>query len=383
MKVVKRTQNPALPDCWWGKAWIGELFPDAQWPQWQASGNLLTGIDLYHFLRVKREGITSHLPRGTTLTMERRSMTHNGCNSFFLIGDRTSTFDHTGISDSGTLTAAGEEIATEYTFPLPTSAAINRPFRIDWAGSGGFANDDFDYAADYPHNSAAIVRTYYSHPWSAPDGQGSALVALTDPAAAHSSFQVINGLSQTIESGSAFIARWAVLSLVHSFLTAGEPATAAVAACRIQQLPRVEIKQPSIVSILEDPQDILVQWSTEFLRWDGKKYTTNYPDGFSEATWIDSLRYVLIYSADTGGTWYYMEDDPFAIPQEAVPEQRPAGALAAYLRPDIVPEGDEFFTWAVPDDLFPEGSYLIRVEVYREDIALHYAYHVEKVFIDR
>jgi hypothetical protein len=53
------------------------------------------------------------------------------------------------------------------------------------------------------------------------------------------------------------------------------------------------------------------------------------------------------------------------------------------MRPDTNPVGDEFFNWAVPDDLFPEGSYLIRVEAYREDKTLHFSYHQEKIFIDR
>ena len=33
--------------------------------------------------------------------------------------------------------------------------------------------------------------------------------------------------------------------------------------------------------------------------------------------------------------------------------------------------------------LFPEGSYLIRVECYRANKVLHFAQHMEKIFIDR
>jgi hypothetical protein len=98
---------------------------------------------------------------------------------------------------------------------------------------------------------------------------------------------------------------------------------------------------------------------------------------------MSNLRYVLMYSADTGQTWYYMENDPFAIPQEATPEHRPTGAMSSYMMLDTNPAGDEIFIWAVPEDLFPEGSYLIRVEAYREDKSLHFAYHMEKIFINR
>ena len=32
---------------------------------------------------------------------------------------------------------------------------------------------------------------------------------------------------------------------------------------------------------------------------------------------------------------------------------------------------------------FPRGSYLVRVEAYRPNQALHYSYHQKKIFIDR
>jgi len=311
-------------------------------------------------------------------------MREEGSNSFFLVGDRSHTFYHNYSGANGTLTSAGDEIAENYAFPLPTSAYINRPFRVDWAGSSSWkSNPDFDFTTDFPHNSAQIVQTFYSHPWSAPYGQGSALVAVTDPTDTHTSFQVINGLSQTIESGSAFIARWSLLSLVHGFLTAGEPDTATKAAVRITQLPRIEIKHPTIITALDDPSVITVQWSTDFLRWDGEKYTQNYPDGFTDAAWLADLRYVAMYSNDNGETWYYMESDPTAMPVQAQPEHPPTGALSSYLLPDVNAGGDETFQWAVPAGLFPEGSYLIRVEAYRASKALHFSYHMEKIFIDR
>jgi hypothetical protein len=383
MKLIKRDIND-WSNYWWGRHWIGELYPDSDWNTWVANGNLATGNTNTTYIRLKRESINEDLPAGTVFSYSRRCMREEGSNSFFLVGTRSNTFYHQYNTANGSLTPSGSEIAQDYAFPLPTSASINRPFRINWGGSSSWkSNPDFDFPGDFPHNSADIVRTYYSHPWSAPDGKGSAMVALTNAANTHTSFQVINGLSQTIESGSAFIARWAVLSLVHSFLTAGEPDTALIAPVRIEQLPRAEIKQPTIITALDDPTTITVQWSSEFLRWDGEKYSQYYPNGFSDPAWVNNLRYVLLYSNDNGDTWYYMESDPAAVPQQAVPERRPTGPLAAYMKADLNPTGDEVFTWATPSDLFPESSYLIRVEVYREDKALHYSYHMEKIFIDR
>ncbi|MFH1999791.1 MAG: hypothetical protein ABIK28_08925, partial [Planctomycetota bacterium] len=389
-KLIK--QGPSLTsNYWWGKHWIGDLYPDSAWATWSAEGNLPTGTANSDFIRYRRDYINSDLPTGTTFTFERRCMKEEGCNSFFLVGTRSNTFYHNYSSGNGSLTAAGSEIASGYSYPLPGSASISRPFRIDWGGSSGWqSNPEFEFASDYPHGSAEKVRTFYNHPWSSPNGLGSALIALNqpgfdinDPDNDHSCYQVINGLDKTLESGSSFIATWSVLSLVHSFLTAGEPDTADLPAKRIEQLPRIEIRQPTIITELDDPDDILVQWSSDFLRWDGSKYTQYYPENFTDSDWVDHLRYVLLYSNDGGETWYYMEDSGGLPRVQATLGIMPSGAEAAYLKQDLHAADDETFVWAVPEADFPEGSYLIRVECYRFNKTLHYAQHMEKIFIDR
>jgi hypothetical protein len=390
MKLIKQGRSLGN-NYWWGKHWIGDLYPDSQWTFWRDNGNIPAGAANDEFVRFRRDWISEDLPLGTTFTYERRCMREEGCNSCFMIGNRSNTFYHNYSSGTGGLTAAGTEIADGYAYPLPGSASISRPFRIDWGGSSGWkSNPDFDFTTDFPHGSAELVRTYYTHPWSAPNGLGSALVAMNqpnfninDPDNDSTSFQVINGLDKTLESGSSFIATWSILSLVHSFLTAGEPATATLPARRIEQLPRVEIRQPTIITELDDPDQITVQWSSEFLRWDGELYTQYYPDGFYDPDWNMNLRYVLLYSNDGGDTWYYMESDAGAPRVEATLGRRPEGSEAVYLRPDIWSGADEFFTWAVPAALFPEGSYLIRTECYRDNKALHFSQHMEKIFIDR
>ena len=375
-KLIKRGRSLSS-GYWWGKHWLGELYPDDDWATWESDGNLPTGNGSTEYVRMRRDYISENLPRGTSFVYGRRCMQPEGCNSFFLIGTRSRTFYHDFNSGSGELTEVGEEIAEKYAFPLPTYADINRPFALNWRGSSSWrSNPDFDFTTDYPHNSAEFVRILYDHPWNGSDGNGSAIVALTNPTGDHSSFQIINGLSQTIESGSAFIAKWALLSLVHGFLTAGEPDTASVAANRIVQLPRLQIRQPTIITELSDPDEITVQWSTEFRRWDGQNYTQYYPDDFEDDTWLSDLRYVLMYSKDNGETWQYMDDDAQATPGEC-PES------PGYLLQDAFPDDDETYAWEVPDDEFPQGSYLIRVEVYRDTKPLHYAYHVEKIYIDR
>jgi hypothetical protein len=109
-------------------------------------------------------------------------------------------------------------------------------------------------------------------------------------------------------------------------------------------------------------------WSTAWLRWDNNLYLTGYPAGFSES---DLLLYSVKYSTDSGNTWFYMSDNT---------------ATATGVRPDPsheCPSGDHF-DWNVSNyTQFPAGSYVIRVEGFREDIQSHYAYHQRRIFIQR
>ena len=105
---------------------------------------------------------------------------------------------------------------------------------------------------------------------------------------------MVNGIDRTIGSGSAFIARYSLMTLIHSFFAAGLPGTAD----RIKQLPAHPGRNPTIVTELEDPARSTCSGATEWKRWDGSGYTTSYPANFTESE--SDLVYVLMYSADGG-----------------------------------------------------------------------------------
>ena len=170
-----------------------------------------------------------------------------------------------------------------------------------------------------------------------------------------------------MESGSSFIAKWAVLSLVHSYLEAG----ALENTLRIPQAPRIEIEAPTDITELQSPAEIDVRFGVDWTRWDGEPYTQN-------GTYLEDegeLQYVVMYSKDNGFSYQHCIDG-----SPATPGYRPGGAL--YLEPDRV-VGDEVFTWAVPPNEFPEGSYLLRIECFREGAQVHYAWHQTRIYIQR
>ena len=140
---------------------------------------------------------------------------------------------------------------------------------------------------------------------------------------------------------------------------------------RIRQTARVELQSPTDITELANPAIIEVQWGTSWTRWDGEPYTAS-------GTFVEDemmLRYVLMYSADNGSTYRYVQDGSIATP----------GALptnGTYIISDTG-SGDETYDWSVPSATFPEATYLLRVECYRAGAQSHYAWHTNRIFIQR
>jgi hypothetical protein len=359
---------------WVGLPWLGELYPDVNYAQWSAvdvngnqRGNLAAGTTANTFRQGSMAGTYGNSGRtayGTLLSDPLQRTQEEGCTSLFNIGTSASTFHHLYSSGNGTLTGAGPQIAANYHFNMPASAPISRPFSLASNASGG-VGDEFTLApyGTTGHCSASLMRTYYNHPTGY---TGSGLVKLLDNSGTNAAYIVVNGIDKTVDSGSAFIARFSILSLVHSFFESGDLANVQ----RIQQPARVEIESPTDITELQDPVNIPVIYHVTWTRWDGRPYTTT-----STATEQESqLEYVIMYSNDGGTTWRHVQDDTVATPGS-----RPA---AAYLTPDAG-NGQETYTWPVPPASFPEGSYLLLIECYRLGSSIHYSFHESKLFIKR
>ena len=391
---------------WWGRNWIGELFPDTDnggnnvyTNQWSTTGNLLTGTGNGQFIRTLRSNINCYLPTGTTLAAARRRTREEGCTSFFSVENSSysgATQFHHEYQDgaSGTLTTAGQDMAQTYFYPLATSTLISRPFNTNLTAAGG-TGEEWSYTGtyDYPRFAAQALQTFYLH---ADGNLGSALMAHQTADLSKASFMIVNGIDRTAETGSAFIAKYTLLSLVYGFLTAGLYPSGG----RVHELPRLSIKTPTSLTLIQDPASISVQWGIQWRRWDGQKYmnttmtvgshTYSYGDTWSEADEPD-LRYTLCYSSDNGTTWKFMKqtgvilvdaDNQVDANSGYLPKSPAVGADA--VRADLVSGGDESFNWDVSDtDMFPQGTYLVRVEAFRNSLPMHYAQHMEKIYINR
>ena len=77
-----------------------------------------------------------------------------------------------------------------------------------------------------------------------------------------------------------------------------------------------------------------------------------------------------MYSDDNGLTWKWCDT---AIPGTPSLGRRTAAAMIAA----------NSYDWQTPSGTFPAGNYLIRVEAYRQNYALHYSFHQFRAYIRR
>jgi hypothetical protein len=360
-------------DYWWGMPWLGELYPDYAFSQWTdvsggtPRGNLTAGTGgASRFYSapcnsVYGTGGGSHRSAyGTQMADSMQRTSTYGCTTLFNIGTSASTFQHTSAATNGALTGVGNELAANYNTQVPALAPVSRPFRL--TNPSGGLGEHWNFAPYTARNTASMLRQYYSHA----GGSGSALIKLVDSTNTGAAYINVNGISNAVDNGTTFIAQYTVLSLVHSMLEAGSTTNT----LRIQELPRIEIQTPTNITELDNPMTIPVQWDVAWCRWDGLPYTQT--GTFAETE--SELEYVLMFSRDGGRTWLHVRDGT-----PATPGTRPADSGLLFADAGA---GIETFDWDVSVG-FPEASYILRIDCFRQGAEVHYAYHQTRLFIQR
>ena len=354
---------------WTGFPWLGELYPDSLASTFfdtsggTARGNLPAGTTLDQAFRYNTQiayNVSGRMAYGTTLYSNHQRTSTNGCSTFFNIGTSSSRFRHLFSSGDANLTLVGEEVADNYGMTMPSTAPVSRPFVLNYSGTGG---DHWNYPPYTTRYTGSLSEIYYTHGL----GTGSGLIKLTNPASSSAGYIVVNGIDKAVEAGTTFIAKWAVLSLAHSFFEVGDTSNS----LRIPQLARVEITSPTDITELNDPSEIQILYGTSWKRWDGLPYTQS--GTFAEDESL--LEYKITYSNDNGTTWRFVQDDTVATIGEL-----PSSPIHLVSDSAI---GSESYTWDTPAENFPEASYLLRIECFRDGAQTHYSWHQTKIFIQR
>lgn len=356
---------------WWGMPWLGELYPDstaaaAEWldpSSGSPRGNLDAGTGAGQYYQDVCNTVHSGSARqafGTAFPTHGQRAQSYGCTTLFNIGSAASTFQHSSSAANGTLSAIGNEIAANYNMTVPSSAPISRPWRINAATTVAQHWAHAPYATKY---NASIYQTYYSHV----SGTGSGLIKLSDSGNTSAAYIVVNGISNAVDNGTTFIAKYALVSLVHSFFEAGSTTNT----LRIPQQPRIEIESPTDITELNDPATISIQYGIDWSRWDELPYSATGTFAEDEL----QLQYVIMYSNDGGTSWYHVQDDSPATP--GIRPTDPAHIV------DDSGVGTETYDWDVPQAQFPEGSYQLRIDCFRSGAQVHYSYHRTRLFVQR
>jgi hypothetical protein len=379
--------NPAVtpvPDSrWWSKPWLGELYPDTAYATWVLTGNIPTGTGSNNFVRDNRAKFPGFT--GTNLTDSWRKTSEKGSTTLFWTGNANSTFHHEYLDgNTATITAAGTDIADNYSLPVPDTIDNARPFAIDY-NQTGYNPENFLQPEYPPAYLTRVLNTYYLH--SGAPIQGSALVSLVDTATNGPAFITVNGLSPTGIAGTTFIAKWSFLSLIQSYLNGGlytDAVSAPANTWHVRQVPRVMITDPNQNTDLKQKNSITIGWDTTWKRWDGLPYTSD----ARYTSWLENLtmKYAVIYSPSNGFPdpkkgnptgWFYVKDNTVA---------------RIGVKPDVTHEISQLIstgttsvstTWSTPAATFPQGNYLIRVEGYRQGYPLHYSFHQYRAFFQR
>ncbi|MFO1052982.1 MAG: prepilin-type N-terminal cleavage/methylation domain-containing protein [Planctomycetota bacterium] len=361
---------------WWEKPWLGELFPDAAYAtDWFVTdtsgtvrGNLTAGTATTQFKQVPMQtaysGSTAYKAQGTSLYNCIHRTAEMGCVSFFNNGTTSAHFNHHFSTASGPTIGAGLSISNDYGFPVPSSITTTRPFTVNTSGNNPPEFGLAPYSTS--RYAATILRQYVQHNTSY---LGSGLVQLANPTDTAAGFIIVNGIANTTETGSSFLAKWCLLSMFQSYFELGDNSLRH----RIKQPPRVEITSPTEISEILNPRGIDIQFHVEWLRWDRLAYTRTTPATFAEDE--AEIDYVIDYSVDNGANWLHIQDDTPAVIGE-----KPTDPM--YVIPDAGTGPDTYY-WPTPSRQFPDGSYVIRIEAYRRDMALHYSTHQMKIYIER
>lgn len=341
---------------WYSRIWLGELYPDSEYNNWKNNGNLtapgfyrekyLSVSSEYSYNRYKR---TSESGPPTALNANSGS----GCFNHEHKNDNTNT---------ATLTDAGKKINEAFNIVLPNSMNARRPFALNVDKWYPPQWDD-SYFSDYRgRGTLSFYKIYYNASFNS-SYNSSALLKLNAKTLNNDTktgYFLINGLSPAGDTGTAFIARYAIVSTIMGFLDAGDP----INPDRIEQVPYITITSPTEIDEINDPPSVTIQWTMEWKRWDGKNYSdytyTNPPP----------VIYAVKYSTDGGKTWKYVQDDQ---------------ATSTGERPDDTHKIENVTSYILntPANKFPIGTYIFMVEAFRRDIPNHYAFHQRRVFIRR
>jgi prepilin-type N-terminal cleavage/methylation domain-containing protein len=362
-RLIASTNN-----AWYGRFWLGELYPDTQWARWsdinpaapgvnfpggnlRLSGGTSTGDTFY---RADFSVFGDFSFGGTATNRPCKRVQEKGCSTFFnnwIFNHGTSSNDFT-LASIAITGGAGTLLVQDFNLPLRDPIPANgnsRPFKL----SGSNKPPQWNTAPyDTQSTMAGSPFEIYYRDGSSGSSWASGLVRAVDPANPRNVMNIlVNGLpAQGTEAASA-MSKLSLMGLLRGFMSVGATYSRASAGLvDVPQLPLVTITDPPVsnqISRVSSPT-ISISWGAAWRRWDSQPYTTHaaYAGAFTEqATLLYDVHYY------NGSAWV-----PIATNLTATST-----------------------SWTI--DSLPPATYQVRVQVRRQGRGLHTSYHRRNIFI--
>jgi prepilin-type N-terminal cleavage/methylation domain-containing protein len=369
-RIVAKTDGS-----WAAIPWLGELYPDADFPTWAGTtgstpGNLPTGFTNKYYRASYKDGnlqtATNNIFSNYAYYPTKRTA-ESGSASFFNGSPTPSSsqsLTHDSGSSNGNLTSTGITISQDFNFPLTTplinqstTQSDERPFQL----TGTYLGPEWsDSVYSSQRTTTNLYEVYY-------DYNGSLTDVMSGMVRMSSGTQVatfdINGVANQSNFGTFEIGKLIMIGMTRAYMQAGNPT---ITTGSVTPVPLVSVSSPAVGDQYTDPSTIPVSWSIKWIRWDGNAYTSMYPANYTNAT---SLVVNIKYSNNTGKNWYFVQDG------------QPAILGTADIPHDL--SSTSSYSWNISS--FPAGDYLVQVETYRQpqNYPLHYTYQQREFYVIR
>jgi hypothetical protein len=409
---------------WYARSWLGEIYPDSQYANMLAYGNLpdtASGLGGTKYYRADYNSIPvpgTNPSRGGFGRIIGKVTSSDGSTAFFNGTDTGLSggnyYQHNGNGTNGNEYQLGVTTYNQFDYFLPSVQGVNREWGINGTGSGG-QPPEWTIAPYSTKTTLSIPavggvsRLFYDSDQGS-GWNGSGLVKMVSGGKV--AYILATGTSPSANVGTQDLVETALVETMRSFLDGGKIVASGTAG-HITQVPLIQLwsnavpqyAAPSSIPLVIDgavttgsPVTVGGNFLTIgggpttniWYRWmgttsyTGNYYTEEYPaagGALTLSTYTEpvDMVYNLKYSNNSGNNWYFMQDNSAAV--SGVLDQTGSHAVTGSL--------PITFSLSTPVGSFPQGDYWFMVEGWRKDPAtsnifnLHYCQHVLDVAITR
>jgi hypothetical protein len=299
-----------------------------------------------------------------------------GASSFFNAidaGNLKGPFQHDiKLNAHASLTVLGMDLSGMLNFTLLDEVESIYAWQLDY-------NDDYppewnesEYSSirltsEIPY-VGSLRRTFYDSDWNLPQHSASGVVRINSTAN-ENAYLLVSGINKQAALSNEYLGKYVLATMLRTLFDAG---LYSAVEDKMPQVPSTAITVPSATAEITG-EWVDVSWGINWKRWDGLKYTFEYPGDYEDTATENDLIHHMKYSNDNGATWKFCYDSTVTKIGE-----RSSDPNHIINYQDPITE-----TWDIPTAQYPEGIYLLRIETFRNSVASHYSYDQQRIYIKR